>query len=101
MSSPAAAAYFPTEITPGPTVTDDDLPTYVLYNTGAAAHWVGTAKLGNVGDKTAVVDPQLRVLGVDNLRIGDCSVLPSTNTHTQASGAMAGERVASFILTGA
>jgi len=78
--------------------TDDELATWIKANTHAHTHWVGSTKFGNKGDPTRVTDPQLRVVGVKNLRVGDGSVFPSVNSHLQASVAMAGERVADFIL---
>lgn len=60
-------------------------------------HQVGTARMGL--DHLAVVDPELRVHGIDGLRIADCSVMPtvpSANTH--AAAVMVGERAADFVL---
>lgn len=48
-------------------------------------HPAGTCKMGRVGDPTAVVDPQLRVQGIQGLRVIDASIMPeivSGNTHT-------------------
>ncbi|XP_057669067.1 glucose dehydrogenase [FAD, quinone]-like [Diorhabda carinulata] len=50
-------------------------------------HPTGTCKMGPAGDKTAVVDPELRVHGIKNLRVADASIMPkivSANTHAPA-----------------
>uniref|UniRef100_A0A0B7BD54 IBB domain-containing protein n=1 Tax=Arion vulgaris TaxID=1028688 RepID=A0A0B7BD54_9EUPU len=61
-------------------------------------HPAGTCKMGKVGDPTAVVDPQLRVIGVQGLRVVDTSIMPdivSGNTHTPV--VMIGEKAAHLI----
>jgi len=96
-----ANVVFGAEISPGPTVvTDEQLAEYASTRTVFAGHWVGSARVGNIGDHGAVLDPQMRVLGVDGLRVGDTSALVKGNAHAQASAILAGERVAAFILTG-
>jgi choline dehydrogenase len=51
------------------------------------------------GDEASVVDPQLRVRGVDRLRVADCSIIPKMPTaNTNAPAIMIGERAADFIL---
>ncbi|WP_246383830.1 GMC oxidoreductase, partial [Nocardioides stalactiti] len=58
---------------------------------------VGTCRIGT--DERAVVDPQLRVLGVEGLRVADASVMPSiTGGNTNAPSIMVGERCAELIL---
>jgi choline dehydrogenase len=88
------------ELSPGPTVDDDaQLREWVVNNTGSFYHFVGSCKMGV--DRLAVVDPQLRVHGVDGLRVADGSVIPtipSANPHTTI--VMIGERAAEFIKAG-
>jgi 5-(hydroxymethyl)furfural/furfural oxidase len=62
-------------------------------------HVCGTCRFGTAQDPLAVVDPQCRVHGVDGLRIGDTSVMPSSisaNTHLAAM--MIGEKLAATLL---
>jgi choline dehydrogenase-like flavoprotein len=60
-------------------------------------HPVGTCKIGV--DELAVVDPQLRVRGVDGLRIADASIMPTvTAGNTHAPTTMIGERAADLVL---
>jgi choline dehydrogenase len=60
-------------------------------------HPVATCRMG--GDEASVVDPQLRVRGVDRLRVADCSIIPKMPTaNTNAPAIMIGERAADFIL---
>jgi choline dehydrogenase-like flavoprotein len=59
-------------------------------------HQVGTCKMGR--DPMAVVDPRLRVSGVDGLRVADASVMPMVTTgNTNAPSIMIGERIADFV----
>ncbi|MGH8906558.1 MAG: GMC family oxidoreductase [Egibacteraceae bacterium] len=88
------------ELSPGPAVTGDaQLREWVINNTGSYYHFVGSCKMGV--DRLAVVDPQLKVYGVDALRVADGSIMPSipsANTHTTI--VMIGERAAAFIKAG-
>jgi choline dehydrogenase len=85
------------ELSPGPAVVDDtQLREWVINNIGSYYHFVGSCKMGV--DRLAVVDPHLKVYGVDGLRVADGSVIPtipSANTHTTI--VMIGERAADFI----
>ncbi|THF66670.1 GMC family oxidoreductase [Pseudothauera nasutitermitis] len=60
-------------------------------------HPIGTCKMGT--DALAVVDPQLKVIGVDGLRIADASIMPSMpSSNTHAPAVMIGEKAASLVL---
>ncbi len=60
-------------------------------------HPAGTCAMG--GAETSVVDPELRVRGVDNLRVADCSVMPAlVSGNTNAPTMMIADRCADFIL---
>lgn len=61
-------------------------------------HPCGTARMGPDGDPTAVVDPRLRVKGIDGLRIADASVMPViTSNNIHAPVIMIGEKCADMI----
>ena len=65
---------------------------------GTVFHCVGTCRMGD--DATSVLDPQLRVRGVERLRVVDASVMPLiTSANTNASSLMIGERGAALILS--
>jgi len=85
------------ELAPGAAVTDDaSLRDYVRLATGSFAHLVGTCAIGT--DEQAVVDPELRVRGVDGLRIADASVMPSiVAANTNATVLAIAERAAVVI----
>ena len=73
------------EILPGPSVqTDEEILDFWRREAMSTYHPVGSAKMGPPDDPEAVVDNELRVHGIDGLRVVDCSVfplIPSGNTH--------------------
>ena len=87
------------EIRPGPDVeSDEELLSYIRHNGESVHHSVGTCKMGDDNDENAVVDDQLRVRGVQGLRIADASIMPtvpSGNTH--AACVMIAEKAADLI----
>lgn len=87
------------EVSPGQDVrTDEDLVAEIRRNGGTVSHHCGTCSMGQEG--SSVVDSQLRVRGVDGLRIADTSVIPVIPNATLHSYAlMVGERAADFIRT--
>ena len=95
---PAIKRYVVAETVPGAEAQSDEaILQYVRDNGSTVYHGVGTCRMGN--DEASVVDPQLRVRGVQNLRIVDGSVMPSiTSTNTNATVLMLAERGADLIL---
>jgi choline dehydrogenase-like flavoprotein len=85
------------EIYPGSGVVDDaDIEAFVRRNVELLYHPVGTCKMGTGDD--AVVDPQLRVRGIDGLRVVDASIMPQIpGGNTNAPTIMIAERAADLI----
>ena len=90
-----------TERYPGPSLdTRDAVRGYVRETAITYHHQVGTCKMGT--DATAVVDPRLRVHGLDGLRVADASIMPMVTTgNTNAPTIMIGERAAGLLLADA
>jgi choline dehydrogenase len=86
------------ETLPGPgIVTDADLREHIRRNAGHRSHPVGTCRIGAGAD--AVVDAQLRVHGIEGLRVADASVMPDVpGGNTNLPSIMVGERAADLIL---
>ena len=86
------------EIAPGPDVrTNAELAEYSMANLITYHHQVGTCKMGV--DRMAVTGPDLKVHGIENLRVADASVMPAvTSGNTNAPTIMIGERCAEFVL---
>jgi choline dehydrogenase len=88
------------EITPGPEVrTRDEIAAWIRTTCQHTYHPACTARIGSPSD--GAVDPELRVHGIDGLRIADCSVMPRVirgNTHAPA--VMIGERCAELARRG-
>ncbi|MDM0114762.1 GMC family oxidoreductase N-terminal domain-containing protein [Variovorax sp. J22R133] len=93
----ALAKYIRKEHFPGDRVaTTADLETYARQYGRTSYHPVGTCRMG--GDAASVVDPQLRVRGIDGLRICDSSVMPRlVSSNTNAPSIMIGEKAAALI----
>ncbi len=88
------------EIAPGSDVESDaQLDDYLRQHVESAYHPCGTCRIGRADDGHAVVDPQLRVIGVDRLRVADSSVFPRvTNGNLNAPSIMVGEKASDHIL---
>ena len=97
---PAFAEYRGEEIQPGaPAQSDDQIDAFIREHAESAYHPCGTARVGAAGDDMAVVDPQLRVIGVQGLRVADSSVFPRiTNGNLNGPSIMTGEKAADHIL---
>ncbi|RKP53727.1 GMC family oxidoreductase [Pararobbsia silviterrae] len=100
MRASALQKYVVGEKLPGTqTRTRDDWLLFIKEYAKTVYHPAGTCRMGS--DGTAVVDPMLRVNGIDGLRVADASVMPSlTSGNTNAPSIMIGERCADFVLQG-
>ncbi|WP_373475868.1 choline dehydrogenase [Sphingorhabdus sp.] len=99
----AQAAFEPfcgEEIAPGAhVVSDDEIDAFIRDKVESGYHPCGTCKMGDATDAMAVVDSELRVIGVDGLRVVDSSVMPSITTgNLNAPTIMIGEKGADHIL---
>jgi len=92
--------YAPEEFLPGPAFQTDEELVKAAGNVGTTIfHPVGTCKMGRADDPTAVVDPQLRVRGVEALRVIDASIMPTiTSGNTNSPTLMIAERGARLVL---
>jgi choline dehydrogenase len=96
----AMQRYAPEEFLPGPAFQTDAEMLKAAGNVGTTIfHPVGTCKMGRADDESAVVDPTLRVRGIDGLRVIDASVMPSiTSGNTNSPTLMIAERGAAMVL---
>lgn len=99
MAAPALAPFNPTELKPGPAITSEEALQHAAGDLGTTIfHPVGTCKMGPEHDNTAVVDDELRVHGINRLRVIDASIMPTiTSGNTNAPTVMIAERGAEFI----
>jgi choline dehydrogenase len=96
----ALAPYFEQETSPGDGVdTDEQLLNYARERGTTAFHPMGTCRMGPAADRNAVVDDQLRVHGLEGLRVADASIMPAVPcANTNFPTIMVGEKVAGTIL---
>ena len=97
MAQSPMAKYAPEEFKPGPSFqTDLELAQGAGEIASTIFHPVGTARMG--ADEASVVDPELRVRGVDGLRVVDASVMPRiTSGNTNSPTIMIAERASDLI----
>lgn len=98
MAQAPMARYRPEEFKPGPVGdSDEELARAAGQIASTIFHPVGTARMG--GDPDSVVDPQLRVRGIEGLRVIDASIMPTiTSGNTNSPTIMIAERGAQLIL---
>ncbi|WP_319568871.1 choline dehydrogenase [Cohaesibacter marisflavi] len=96
----AFAPYRGKEIQPGSHVTsEEDLNEFIRANVESAFHPCGTCKMGAKDDPMAVVDPDLKVIGVEGLRVADSSIFPQINNgNLNGPSILVGEKAADHIL---
>jgi len=86
------------ELAPGPAVqTDDELRDFARKNFATVFHPVGTCRMGH--DAEAVVDHELRVHGIEGLRVVDASIMPTLIAgNTNAPCIMIAEKASDMML---
>ncbi|MCC6948965.1 MAG: GMC family oxidoreductase N-terminal domain-containing protein [Bradyrhizobiaceae bacterium] len=97
-SQPALAKYVESETAPGAAVeTDEQIEAYTKLAGSTLYHCVGTCSMGH--GPNAVVDPQLRLHGIERLRVADASVMPKiVSGNTNAAVIMIAEKASDMIL---
>ena len=94
---PALRPLIKSETRPGIQADGEELLDYARRTGQPAWHAIGTCRMGQ--DNGAVVDPELRVRGVDRLRVADISVMPTMAApNTMAAALMIGEKAAELIV---
>ena len=99
-SSPALRDHVQKEYLPGEAVSSDEQwEAYVRAGAFALYHPIGTCRMGDVADPGSVVDPELRVKNIRQLRVIDAAVMPSLpSCNTNGPTIMIAERAAAFLL---
>lgn len=99
-AAPAFEPWRGAELSPGPGVeSDDEIDAWVRSIAESVFHPVGTCRMG--ADPASVVDPELRVRGVADLRVADASVMPAiTSANTNAPTVMIARRAVGFLQAG-
>ncbi|WP_139280761.1 GMC family oxidoreductase [Shimia gijangensis] len=84
------------ELVPGATVTEDaEIEAWIRKCASFSHHLVGSCKMGPTRDPLAVVDPELRVHGLRNIRVVDASIMPNvTSANTHAATIVIAEKAA-------
>lgn len=97
MAADALGTWRKQEVAPGPGIQGEKaLREFIARNTSTYFHPVGSCKMGI--DEQAVVDPRLKVHGLDGLRVADASVMPSIpSVNTNPASIMIGEKAAEII----
>jgi choline dehydrogenase len=97
MAHPTMQRFIAEEFQPGPAVASDiQLLDYARQRGGTVYHPTSTCKMGV--DAMAVVDPELRVVGIEGLRVADASVMPTViSGNTNAATIMIGEKLADIV----
>lgn len=97
MQANAMAAFEPKEVRPGQDLTEgEDLVIAAMQTASSIFHPCGTCRMGT--DEDAIVDPELRVRGIERLRIADASIMPRiTSGNTNAPTMMIAEKAAAMI----
>ena len=96
LDAPAFAPFAAKELYTADVRTDAEIEAAIRERADTIYHPVGTCRMGS--DERSVLDPQLRVRGVEALRVVDCSVMPTLiGGNTNASAIMIGEKAVDMI----
>jgi choline dehydrogenase len=98
-AQPSLAAITKGEVTPGEGVkSSEEIDAWIRHSAETIYHPVGTCRMGTAGDPMAVVDENLKVAGIEGLRVIDASVMPTlVGGNTNAPTIMIAERAADVI----
>ncbi len=97
---PALRKWIKRELAPGKEVqSDEELAQYVRRTANTVYHPAGTCKMGDIRDPSTVVDVQLRVKGVNRLRVADASIFPAmVSVNPCITCMMIGEKCADLLM---
>ncbi len=97
--TPALAAFVAREASPGPGISSDsELDVYIRQTAITVHHPLGTCRMGSPKDRATVVDAELRVMGIEGLRVVDASVMPDLpGGNINAAVVMIAEKAADLI----
>ena len=97
LANPHMRAFIESEFQPGPAMeSDEQLLNYARRRGGTVYHPTSTCKMGS--DPMAVVDAELRVHGIEGLRVADASIMPTVvSGNTNAATIMIGEKLADMV----
>jgi choline dehydrogenase len=97
LANPHMQQYIESEFQPGPAAeTEEQLLDYARRRGGTVYHPTSTCRMGS--DPMAVVDAELRVHGIDGLRVADASIMPTVvSGNTNAAAIMIGEKLADLV----
>jgi choline dehydrogenase len=100
LASRSLAPYSAGESYPGADIrSDDELLAFARERGTTVFHPMGTCRMGPASDPTAVVDDQLRVHGIERLRVIDASIMPMMlSANLNAAALMIGEKGADLVL---
>ena len=102
MEQPAMAQHLSRELFPGADITSDEAISETLRaNAISVEHPAGTCKMGGMDDEMAVVAPDLKVRGFQNLRVADTSIFPTMlSVSPNITAMMIGEKCAELVRGG-
>jgi len=100
LDTPSMQKIVKRRVLPRPGVENDTeaLEAYIRQTAKTVFHPAGTARMGREDDPTAVVTPDLKVRGIEGLRVADASIMPTlVSGNTNAPAMMIGARAAAFM----